>query len=45
MIGPDRGGKMWTIFIKETNYQPGLWRPITGWEAENRDKDWYGRNT
>jgi hypothetical protein len=45
MIGPDRGGKMWVIFIKEVNYQPGLWRPVTGWPAEKPDIDWYRRNT
>jgi hypothetical protein len=44
MVGLDRGGKMWVIFIKEVNYQPGLWRPITGWEAEGPDKEWYRRN-
>jgi hypothetical protein len=39
MIGPDRGGAMWTIFIRETDYQPGLWRVINGWAAEDEDKD------
>ena len=44
MIGPDRGGAMWTIFIRETDYQPGLWRVINGWDTEDEDKDWYRRH-
>jgi hypothetical protein len=44
MIGPDRGGAMWTIAIRETDYQPGLWRVINGWRAEDTDKDWYRRS-
>jgi hypothetical protein len=35
---------MWTIFIRETDYQPGLWRVLNGWAAEDEDKGWYGRH-
>jgi hypothetical protein len=41
MIGPDQGGKMWTICIFEILGQPGLWRAVTGWEADPADVDWY----
>jgi hypothetical protein len=44
MIGPDRGGAMWAIGIRETDYQPGLWRVINGWPAEDTDKEWYRRS-
>ncbi len=44
MIGPDRGGAMWAIAIRETDYQPGLWRVINGWPAEDTDKQWYRRS-
>jgi hypothetical protein len=44
MIGPDWGGVMWTMCIKETNYQPGLWRVVNGWPAGDEEKGWYERN-
>jgi hypothetical protein len=44
MIGPDRGGAMWAIAIRESDYQLGLWDVITGWPAEDKDKEWYGRS-
>ncbi len=34
MIGPDRGGKMWTVCIAEMPHEPGLWVAITGWPSE-----------
>jgi hypothetical protein len=44
MIGPDRGGSMWTICILRVPLQLDTWRAITGWEAENEDRKWYRRN-
>lgn len=44
MIGPDRGGAMWTICIRETNYQPGLWLVLNGWRADDEEKGWYRRH-
>ncbi len=41
MIGPDYGGRMWTICISEVAGQPGVWRAITGWPADPEDVDWY----
>jgi hypothetical protein len=43
MIGPDGGGRMWTICIKQAADHPGVWRAITGWAAEPEDRDWYGK--
>ena len=43
MIGPDATGSMWTICILEVPGQPGLWRAVTGWEADPEDVDWYSK--
>jgi hypothetical protein len=43
MIGPDHGGRMWTVCIGEVAGQPGTWRARTGWPAEPKDVDWYER--
>jgi hypothetical protein len=43
MIGPDYGGSMWTFCIMEVFLEPGLWRVITGWAAEQPEIDWYRR--
>lgn len=43
MIGPDHGGRMWTVCIGEVAGQPGIWRARTGWPAEPEDVDWYGK--
>ena len=40
MIGPDRGGALWTICIVETILR-GRWRAVTGWPSEASDKAWY----
>ncbi len=45
MIGPDRGGILWVVCIVERPWQPGLWRAITGWRAEDEDEAWYRRST
>lgn len=46
MIGPDRGGRMWTVCIVEAEvpYEPGLWMAITGWPSDAPEKDWYKRS-
>ena len=34
IVGPDRGGRMWTILF-DWSFKRGDWlRPITGWESE-----------
>lgn len=43
MVGPDAGGTMWVICIAEAAAEPGRWRAITGWRAEEPDIDWYRR--
>jgi hypothetical protein len=43
MIGPDRGGGFWTIPIVETE-MPNTWRPVTGWQSEPEDINWYWRS-
>jgi hypothetical protein len=43
MIGPDHGGRMWTVCIGEVAGQLGIWRARTGWPAEPEDVDWYGK--
>lgn len=42
MIGPDRGGSMWVICILET--EPFVWRPITGWKADEQEIEWWRRS-
>lgn len=43
MIGPDYGGRMWTICLMEVSDRPGQWRAITGWAADPEDRDWFGK--
>ncbi len=43
MIGPDRGGRFWVVCIVRTA-QPFIWRPVTGWEAREREIEWYRRS-
>ncbi|MBI4321833.1 MAG: hypothetical protein HY675_25345 [Chloroflexi bacterium] len=33
MVGPDAGGTFWTIVLEPTR-EPGVWRPVTGWQTE-----------
>jgi hypothetical protein len=42
MIGPDHGGTFWTIPIVET--KRNTWRPVTGWQSEPEDIEWYRRS-
>jgi hypothetical protein len=44
MIGPDRGGHIWTIFVQQVPWRPGLWRAITGRDAEPEERVWYGKS-
>ncbi len=43
MVGPDFGGTLWVICIVET-HRRYVWRPITGWQAEKKDVEWYRRS-
>jgi hypothetical protein len=43
MIGPDYGMRMWMVCIAAVLHQAGLWRAITGWQADPEDVDWYGK--
>lgn len=47
MIGPDRGGGMWTVCIVEADipHEPDLWMAITGWPSDKTEKDWYKRSS
>lgn len=42
MIGPDRGGRMWTICIVHTIDE--RWRAITGWPSEDHERSWYDKS-
>lgn len=41
MVGPDRGGEMWTICIVQVDDDPATWRVITGWKSKLREQTWY----
>lgn len=41
MIGPDVTGTILVFCILQTNLRPGLWKVITGWEAEEDEEEWY----
>ena len=43
MIGPDRGGSMWTKCILSV-LEKGIWRAITGWPSEDQEVTWYRRS-
>lgn len=43
MIGPDRGGTMWTIGILQVADDPATWRAICGWQSKPREQAWYRR--
>lgn len=42
MIGPDRGGLMWTVCLVET--LPFIWRPVTGWRAVEPEIEWWRKS-
>ncbi len=44
MIGSDLSGQMWVICIVEIDPRTHTWSAITGWPADDGDKDWYWRN-
>ena len=41
LVGPDRGGRMWTLLF-DRSYKRGDWlRPVTGWLAEPEEiREW-----
>lgn len=43
MVGPDFGGQIWVICIVQSLDAPGCWRAITGWRADQAEKEWYRR--
>lgn len=48
MIGEDAAGTLWTIALLEVDQAAGVWRPITGWPAEENRREveaWLEGNT
>ncbi len=43
MIGPDKGGTLWTICIVQVADDPATWRAITGWRSKPHEANWYRR--
>jgi hypothetical protein len=43
MVGPDRGGTMWTIGILQVADDPATWRAISGWKSKPHEQEWYRR--
>jgi len=41
MVGPDRGGQLWTVCIVRTYDE--TWRAITVWLSTRPEADWYVR--
>jgi len=44
MIGKDNGGRTWVVCIAARVGSPGIWRAITGWEADRAEREWYERS-
>ena len=42
MIGPDRGGRCWTVCIVRLRGE--RWRAVTGWPSTPHETRWYGRS-
>jgi uncharacterized DUF497 family protein len=43
MIGPDSTGRLWTIAVVLIDSDLGLWRAITGWPSERKEREsWEG---
>lgn len=43
MIGPDKSGAIYVICIVAIPGRPGLWRAVTGWPADDAERDWYAK--
>lgn len=43
MVGPDRGGRIWTVCIVQVIDEPATWRAITGWPSKPHEQQWYRR--
>lgn len=41
MIGPDRGGRFFTIFVRQDEIVVGRWRAITGRSATDTERTWW----
>jgi hypothetical protein len=44
MVGPDSGGRFWTICILQVEEDPAFWRAITGWQSKPHEIQWYRRS-
>ncbi len=44
MIGPDKGGMFFAIFIRQDEVVTGLWRAITGRNAVQPERAWWERS-
>jgi hypothetical protein len=44
MLGPDRGGAFFAIFIREDENVKGQWRAITGRRATAAERAWWERS-
>ncbi len=41
MIGPDKAGAFFAIFIRQDGDLEGLWRAVTGRRANDVERDWW----
>lgn len=44
MIGPDRGGRYLTVFIRQTEKDEGLWRTVTARESTAPEIEWWRKS-
>ncbi len=44
MVGPDQRGRVWVVCMFERVEKPGQWRVVTGWPADEEDREWYKNN-
>ncbi|HEU5316530.1 MAG TPA: hypothetical protein VFX49_10495 [Chloroflexota bacterium] len=43
VIGPTSGGRFLTVVL-EPEEEPGVWRPVTGWDATPGERQYYREN-
>lgn len=44
MIGPDNGGRIWTIcYLAAPGGPPGMARAVNTWRADKEEQGWYDR--
>ena len=44
MIGPTTTRRMLTVALEPTN-EPTVWRPVTGWEADESEREYHWEET